>query len=271
MAKQSWAAKLLADFYTQSSKNHPLDSDQYQSRSLLSAVDSLIVDRTLKGFGDWFDKNEFSESSYSENPSYYATTREFRGNKIQSADDLCDEAYILYHEAWNMTEYWLEVHQKRFVEILPDYAEEFGIKILCPHTTDKYTNVLTIPESEIYWGNTAILTEEDWDKCSEKIDYDGVESYTDLVVNDVSYYVVESIINVFEEIDEELEWWNGSNGVLESVESMLNDENFRLQALMAVKEITDAVNQKTSGWDRRVKKIQNIVSKYELLHEDFVA
>jgi len=180
MVKQSWSAKMLADMYKDAGKNNPLDTDAYRSRELLADADRKIVDHTLADWGKYFDETDFHTTTYNESPSYYGSHKTWRGNKIEGGEDLCEESYILFWEAWDMMSHYNEVDQQRFTELLPNHAEELGLTILCPYTKGEKSwedGTLDIPEEEIRWGNEQILSAEDWDKCYE-LDLD---QYTDLV------------------------------------------------------------------------------------------
>lgn len=266
--KQSWSAIMLSDMYKKSCSNNPLESDSYNCLALLKPANDFIIDKTLRTWGDFFDKNEFHETSYNESPSYYANYKEWRGNKIKSGEDLCEESYLLFWDAWDMSWHYNEVDQQRFTELLPNYAEKLGLTILCPYTKGKNSwsdGKLDIPEEEIRWGNEKILSEEDWDKCYEL----DLCEYTDLVWHEVSYFITESTVNVFEAIDEELEWWNGEDGILDEIEMMYNDNEFKLQALLAIHEINTTITNSKLSYKKRGQKIKSIVAKYNELYSNF--
>ena len=266
--KQSWSAMTLADMYKNSCSNNPLESDSYNCLALLKPANNFIVNKTLRAWGEFFDKNKFHETSYNESPSYYAEYKKWRGNTIESGEDLCEESYLLFWEAWDMFGHYAEVDRQRFTELLPNYAEELGLTILCPYTKGDRSwqdGKLDIPEEEIRWGNEKILSEEDWDKCYEL----DLQEYTDLVWHGVSYFTTESIVNVFEAIDEDLEWWNGDGGVLSEIEEMYNDNEFNLQALMAIHEINATITNAKMSYKQKGLKIKSIVSKYSKFYSDF--
>ena len=267
-SKQSWSANMLATMYKEASEKNQLDSSSFNCFSQLKAANDILTDYTLKTWGVYFDKNEFHTTCYNESPSYYATIKEWRGNKIKSGEDLCEESYILFWEAWDMGVHYNEVDQQRFTELLPNNAEELGLTILCPHTKSKNSwsdGKLDIPEEEIEWGNTKILSEEDWDKC-----YDlDLCNYTDLVWHEVSYFITESIVNVFQAIDDDLEWWNGEDGVLSEIEEMFNDSDFALQSHLAIFEINTAMKNSKLSFARRIEKVKKITAKFQNLYNNF--
>lgn len=267
-SKQSWGAQILSSFYKEASEKNQLDSSSFNCFSQLKAANDILTNYTLKTWGEYLDKTDFQDTSYCESPSYYATTKEWRGNKIEDHDDLCDEAYILFWEAWAMSDYYHQLDHQRFTELLPRYAEELGVTILCEYEIPKnaWTNgKLNLPESEIVWGNTAILSEEDWEKCQDA----GIEQYTDLVWHDVHYFVTESIINVFEAIDDELDWWNGEDGVIYEIEEMFNDSEFALQTHLAIFEINTAMQNTKLSFARRIEKVKQITAKFQNLYNKF--
>jgi hypothetical protein len=236
--------------------------------SQLKAANDILTDYTLKTWGEFFDKNEFHTTSYNESPSYYASYKEWRGNSIESSDDLCDESYILFWEAWDMFDYYHKLDQQRFTELLPNYAESIGVTILCDFTKGKNSwsdGTLNIPEEEIRWGNTKILSEEDWDKCYDLT----LGDYTDLVWHEVSNFITGSIVNVFESIDDELAWWNGEDGVLSEIEEMFNDSDFALQSHLAIFEINTAMKNSKLSFACRIEKVKKITAKFQNLYNNF--
>jgi hypothetical protein len=267
-SKQSWSANMLATMYKEASEKNQLDSSSFNCFSQLKAANDILTDYTLKTWGEFFDKNEFHTTSYNESPSYYASYQDWRGNKIKSDEDLCEESYILFWEAWGMLDYYHKLDQQRFTELLPNNAESIGVTILCEYEIPKNNwsdGKLNLPESEIVWGNTAILSEEDWDKCQEA----EIEQYTDLVWHDVCYFITESIVNVFQAIDDDLEWWNGDDGVLSEIEEMLNDGNFTLQTHLAIFEINTAMKNSKLSFARRIEKVKKITAKFQNLYNNF--
>lgn len=267
--KQSWSSEMLTDMFKQASKNNPLDSDSYNCLSKLEKANQIIIDKTLRGWGDYFDKTEFDKTSYCQEPNYYLRTQDWRGKTIKGLDDICPDAFCLFWEAWGMSEYYMNLSMERFIEILPENNEEFefGVTILCPTKMSEGTfpkPILDIPYEQMNWGNTDILSEEDWEKLEE---YDILE-YGDLIWNECSYYDAASIINVFEDIDEELEWWNGEDGVLSKVEEMFNDENYQLQTMMLIFEINRIMTTTKLSLKQRSQKVIKMVEKYQNLYEN---
>jgi hypothetical protein len=262
MVEQTWAAQLLADAYKTACKNNPLETDDLRSRELLAQSDTKIIDHTLSDWQSFFDANEFSETVYSEDPTYYYKWQEWRGKKIESYSDLdpmqCNE---LFWEGWDMLEYYRQQDQDRFVELLPELAEELanehGITVLCPITN----GTLDLPEQEIVWGNLLILSDDDWDKC-----YEILSEYTDLIWREVGYFDTASVVSVFEAIDEDLEWWNGQDGVLARIDHLVSDSRFRLQTHMAIAEIAVIVDQAQERWAGRVV---DLVEQLEQQYENF--
>ena len=259
---------MLATMYKEASDKNPMDCSNYNCFSQLKAANDILTDYTLKTWGVYLDTIKFSNSNYNESPSYYASYQDWRGNKIKSCEDLCDDAYMLFWEAWDMTGHYYEVDKQRFTELLPGQADDIGVTILCDYEKPENTwsnGKLNLPESEIVWGNTAILSEEDWDKC-----YDlGIEEYTDLVWHDVHYFATESIINVFQAIDDDLEWWNGNDGVMYEIEEMLNDGNFTLQTHLAIFEINAAMQDRKLSFTRRIEKVKKISAKFQDMYNRF--
>lgn len=257
--------------FKQASKNNPLESDSYNCLAKLEKANQFIIDKELRGWGDFFDKTDFDKTSYCEEPNYYARTQEWRGKEISGLDDICPDAFCLFWEAWEMSDYYMNLSMERFIQILPENNEEFnfGVTILCPTKMSSGMfpkPILDIPCEEMTWGNTDILSEEDWEKLSE---YDTVE-YSDLIWNELSYYDAASIINVFEAIDENLEWWNGEDGVLSKVEEMFNDDNYQLQSMMLIFEINCIVETTKLSIKQRAQKVIKVVEKYQTLYENMI-
>ena len=181
---------------------------------IVSASHATIKALCLSEMAKFLTENKgdkFTDTDYYHQPSYYGyDVAEVRSHADEEtyrkfSDIDCTD---LYWESLEMSDYYAIQDTERFIENLPENAKEIGVTVLCTTKKGPYgMSELDIPDSEIHWGNTVILSSEDWVKCQEL----DTSEWSDLVWRDVQGYDKTAIANVVAAIDTSYSRWSGND------------------------------------------------------------
>jgi hypothetical protein len=262
-----YMTKRLTNLYAAVNEISPNASEKYsEAVEMIGDTHKAVIAHAIKKMAEKVSSKPFNELEYSEDPSMYGSHyEEFRGVKL--TNDFfrefgeAAEVFELYFDSLGMGDYWRELAMKDLILNLPQIAEDFDITVLCDHN-DK---VIKLPESEIDYGNEKIMSEEDWDKFNEI----EVSEYSDLVCYCNYAYATDSVMSIISGIDEGLNFWIGDDGefddycVLGRLQTLVNDEDSRLYAVMAAKEINDCWKLTRRSVKDRCERMRVVLDRYE--------
>jgi len=226
-----------------------------------------IQSAVITSMADYLTSKPFNETEFYEQPDYYAGYPEFAGRKIRETH--LEEASVFYWEELNMMEYFFEKDQHRVISTMPQWAKDYGVTILCDyskpaHDQDYSTQELNIPIEECVWGNTEILSEEDWDKLTEE-NFD-LQEQSDLIWHEIDAYMWNSVWAILDRIHDDIAAWSGEDGLQDRISVMLDEDEFRLQMTLLHHELDQLVLDPENWYNQ----IDAIVSKYEREYDDIV-
>ena len=218
-------------------------------------------------------ESSFYKHPLCEAPSYYFGG-EFRGENYTHAlfkkvdQELANE---LFWQELGMCEYWMDQDVIEGIRSIPnDLAEEYDLTILCDTKEGDHGWLgLDLPDNELFVGNLKIMSQEDWQKL-EDADYDWNEN-SNLAWHEVCYTAECTMFNLCTELDERLDYWLGSasdgyddsDGLLGRLQHLHDDEDTRLQALIAAGEMINAWNNKHRSIADRMEVMHNALLKFE--------
>ena len=246
-----------------------------------NSVQSRKVREMAKFLEDMPLKERFNKCQYFESPSYYGygsgDSDSIRGHDLESAYKLMSNLEGINEVYWSDLDgysFWDQADQERFLELVAQDPESFGVTLLClvkevPYTDrwgkERVERVLDVDQP--VFGDERILSEEDWDKIIE-----GHEHYgTDLVWHEVGGFDIKTLINIVEAIDEDHDRWNGNEEadddcILARLQALHEEQP--LVAMMVAEKIEQIIANTKNTWGRRYKLCENLLKKAEYDIED---
>jgi hypothetical protein len=190
-------------------------------------------------------------------PTYYGYDVTLRGLDVEEFNKAIHhtEINLFYWEELGMLNYWLTLNKKVFVRYIADHLDDlkdsYGELTLLTNPTD-------LPEDEHYWGNTKILSKEDWDKI------DGVEvnDYNCMLWNEVFGYDYATIMNIINELDNSHTRWTGTEddmGILGMLQEIHDDQE--MLAFTLAGDINSIMTNTSLSWDRRYSRCERLLTK----------
>lgn len=226
-----------------------------------------VQSAVISSMAQYLTNNPFDQTEFSEEPDYYAGYPDFAGRKVREVH--LDDASMFYWEQLEMLDYFFKQDQQRVIKIMPEWANDYGVEILCDHSKPKHdqdysTHTLNIDADQCVWGNTDILSNEDWDKLGDA-GFD-CQAHSDLIWHEMDAYMWNSVWAVLDHIHDDLDAWYGQDGLQDRISMMLDQDSFRLQMAMLYHELDQLVLDPES-WHNQVEAV---VAKYEREYESVV-
>ena len=272
--KQSYVELALSKVYKQMNEVvvHPAVAFEDAIR-LLGTINDEVIAYEVAKLAKEIDVHNFNEHPLCAEPEY-GYEGVFRGEEyshemVKKIDT--EVTGELFWQDLGMCEYWMDQDVIHGVRYLPnDLADEYDLTILCDTKDDGYGSIVVdLPEDALCLGNTKIMSQEDWDKL-EDAEYDWNEN-SNLVWHEVSYTAEITAFNLCEELDDRLSYWLGdsgdgyyeNDGLLGRLQHLHDDEDTRLQALIAAGEMINAWANKHRSVSDRMSVMHNALLKFE--------
>lgn len=168
-----------------------------------------LVKLEAERIADYIVQNEIQETSYWDTPDYYASMVEFRGQEIYRDSEFQEFAVDLSGICGSFDfEYNLKTRygiNNALVDA--EFCAEHDITVLCELREEgqgfQARTWLDVSNDLIYVGSAALLSEEDWAKVRD-VEFD---EYSNLVISEVENWIFNTVLNIMNDIDEELEGW----------------------------------------------------------------
>lgn len=260
MTKQNVKEDII-EIYTQCCEAAAAGADIPETDDMIK-IRNQIIDYEAGRIADYINERGLTQTTYWEEPDYYAAKHEFNGvdfDSVASGVDLsCNiNEFINYHVFDELA----LADQHRAIKCLfgiEELIEPLGLTILCKiNDSGDEEGQLDIPREECVIGNLAIMSAEDWKKLEDS-NWDASEN-SDLVWHDVYNYVSGTMANIIEDLQDEIDsWFQNSMSLLLEVNEYEDSETFDAAAA-AVLELFNKTGLTDDTYDVIQDGIQPLV------------
>lgn len=266
-------ADSIKSFYNNANKDlpEPAYMDAYPNAiRLLKDSNELLINRRIREVARHIVENDFNESDFYVEPSYYGYGRSdyssirnmTYGEAYEAVKDIQD-ADMYYFEDFGGFEFFLEQDKIQFIYDLKDHITYIAKK--CGKSLTLLTDPSKLPEEEVVWGNEKIMSPADWD-ILEELDRDGLYSVDEHqgMWNETFGYSTAYLINMLADLDNSYYTFHGEDeddedSILSYMEQIHDTEP--LLAMIIADKVNKLIMNTSMSLERRLNRAYNLTKK----------